>query len=84
MPLIPEKQVPRNAVRSGISSQFWEQPVHSSRSIDGLVWSLPGEPGPLSLTLSSGLSRTQQVKAVQALGLPALPSYDGSSNGVVS
>eukprot|EP00887_Chlorella_sp_A99_P007649 scaffold20.g7649.t1 len=81
--LVPEKRTSRHAVRQAISSQFWEQAVHSSRSIDGQVWQLPCEPPALSLTGSSGLSRTQQLLAAQAVGVPALPSYDGSSQGLV-
>ena len=84
MPLIPERLRSRADVKSAISSQFWEQQVHSTRSIDGVVWALPCEPPALNLVGSSGLSRTQQLLAVQALGVPALPSYDGNSEGVVS
>lgn len=83
MPLIPEKLASRNDVKSSIACQFWEQPSHSTRSIDGQVWSLPCEPPALNLTGSSGLSRTQQLIAAQALGVPAFPSYDASSQGLV-
>mgnify|MGYP001113895037 CR=1 FL=1 len=84
MPLIPEKLSSRQDVKSAIACQFWEQPSHSPRSIDGQVWSLPCEPPALNLTGSSGLSRTQQLLAAQALGLPAAPSYDADCEGLVS
>lgn len=83
MPLIPERLQSRQDVKSAIACQFWEQPSHSTRSIDGLVWSLPCEPPALNLTGSSGLSRTQQLIAAQALGAPAVPSYDANSEGLV-
>ena len=83
MPIIPEKLALRQDVKSSIACQFWEQPSHSTRSIDGQVWSLPCEPPALNLTGSSGLSRTQQLIAAQALGVPAFPSYDASAQGLV-
>ena len=83
MPLIPERLASRQAVKASIGSQFWEQPVHSSKSVDGQLWSLPCEPPPLNLLNSSGLSRTQQLLAAQAVRVPFLPSYDGSSDGLV-
>jgi hypothetical protein len=83
MPLIPERLASRQAVKASIGSQFWEQPVHSSKSVDGQLWSLPCEPPALNLTGSSGLSRTQQLLAAQAVRVPFLPSYDGSSDGLV-
>lgn len=83
MPLIPEKLASRQDVKSAIACQFWEQPSHSTRSIDGQAWSLPCEPPALNLTGSSGLSRTQQLVAAQALGVPAFPSYDAHSEGLV-
>lgn len=84
MPLIPETRRARQDVKASISSQFWEQPVHSTRSLDGQLWSLPAEPPALNLTGSSGLSRTQQLIAAQAVRVPFFPSYDGSSDGLVS
>lgn len=84
MPLIPEKRASRQSSRNAINSQFWEQPVHSAKSIDGLSWSLPCEPPTLDLTGPSGLSRTQQLIASQALRVPFFPSYDASSGGLVS
>lgn len=84
MPIVSEKAASRQGVKSSIGSQFWEQPVHSARTLDGQLWSLPGEPPPLALTGASGLSRTQQLLAAQAVRVPFLPSYDGSSEGLVS
>lgn len=84
MPLVPESRRSRQDVKASISSQFWEQPVHSTQSLDGQLWSLPCEPPALNLTGSSGLSRTQQLLAAQAARVPFFPSYDGSSDGLVS
>ena len=83
MPLHPEKLASRQEVRGAITSQFWEQAVQSTRSLDGVTKTLPSEPPPLSQAGPSGLSRTQQLLAAQALSVPALPSYDGSEGGVV-
>ena len=83
MPLIPERLRSRQDVKASIGSQFWEQPVHSTKSVDGQLWSLPCEPPALNLTGSSGLSRTQQLLATQAVRVPFFPSYDGSSDGLV-
>lgn len=47
------------------------------------MWQLPCEPPALNLTGSSGLSRTQQLIASQSLGIPAVPSYDAKSGGLV-
>ncbi|PRW57399.1 TRIGALACTOSYLDIACYLGLYCEROL chloroplastic [Chlorella sorokiniana] len=83
MPIVSEKAASRQNVKSSIASQFWEQPVHSTKSLDGQLWSLPCEPPALNLTGSSGLSRTQQLLAAQAVRVPFFPSYDGASDGVV-
>ena len=82
--IVPEIRQPRHRTRSAIASQFWESVEHSSRSIDGQVWELPCEPPALNLTGCSGLSRSQQLIAAQALGAPVVPSFDGNSDGVVS
>ena len=73
----------RQEVRSAVASHFWEQPVPSAHSLDGLAYTLPAEPLPV-LPAPSGLSRTQQLVALQALPLPAVPAYDESAGGVVS
>ena len=84
MPLLPEKLSSRGEVRGAIAAQFWDQPVQSVKSVDGLVRTLPCEPPPLGQCASSGLSRAQQMVAVQALELPFTPAYDASEGGVVS
>lgn len=83
MPIIPESRRSRQDVKASIAAQFWEQPVHSTRSLDGQLWALPCEPPPLNLTGSSGLSRTQQLIAAQAVRVPFFPSYDGGAEGLV-
>ena len=83
MPIRPEKGTSRQEVRDAIASQFWEQPVQSARTVEGLTHTLPCEPPPLTQTGFSGLSRTQQLVAAQALGVPVFPSYDHASGGVV-
>ncbi|KAL4452107.1 hypothetical protein ABPG75_007769 [Micractinium tetrahymenae] len=83
MPVTPESRQSRRDVKASIAAQFWEQPVHSSKSLDGQLWALPAEPPALSLTGSSGLSRTQQLIAAQAVRIPFVPSYDGSADGAV-
>ena len=83
MPVVPEKLSSRRGSRSAIASQFWESAEHSTRYIDGQAWELPCEPPALNLTGSSGLSRSQQLIAAQSLGVPAFPSYDGNSGGLV-
>ncbi len=84
MPLIPEKGSHRRGVRTAISSQFWEQPVSSTRSLDGLCYQQPGEPPPMSQLAGSGVVRAQQLIAGRAGGLPILPGYDLESGGLVS
>eukprot|EP00884_Botryococcus_braunii_P003685 jgi/Botrbrau1/13317/Bobra.0315s0015.1 len=83
MPVLPDKLSQRQKVRGAIASQFWEQPIASSRAIDGIARTLPCEPPPLSQTAPSGLSRSQQLLAAQALHIPALPAFDGSHGGLV-
>ncbi|KAH7622361.1 hypothetical protein NADE_004948 [Nannochloris sp. 'desiccata'] len=83
MPVVAEKLSSRHGSRKAIASQFWESAEHSTRYIDGQVWELPCEPPALNLTGSSGLSRSQQLIAAQALRLPVVPSYDGNSGGLV-
>lgn len=83
MPVVPEKLSSRSASRSGISSQFWNSLEHSTRYIDGQAWELPCEPPALNLTGSSGLSRSQQLIAAAAVGVPVFPSFDGNSGGLV-
>ena len=65
-----------------MDAHFWEQPVQSAHSLDGLAHSLPTEPLPVT-ALPSGLSRTQQLLASQALSIPVFPSYDAPEGGVV-
>ena len=82
MPLVPERLAARQEVRHAIDVHFWEQPVQSAQALDGLAYSLPAEPLPLS-PLPSGLSRTQQLLAAQALSIPVLPAFDGQEGGLV-
>ncbi|KAK9806896.1 hypothetical protein WJX72_006721 [[Myrmecia] bisecta] len=83
MPLVPEKLGARQEVRCAVCAQFWEQPVQSSKSSDGLARTLPCEPPPLSLTSPTGLNRTQELLAIQALGIPCMPAFDADGGGVV-
>ncbi|KAK9866729.1 hypothetical protein WJX84_000719 [Apatococcus fuscideae] len=83
MPLIPEKGTSRRGVRTAISSQFWEQPVASVRSLDGLCYNQPGEPPPLSQLAGSGVVRAQQLIVGRAAGVAVLPGYDLASGGLV-
>jgi hypothetical protein len=78
--IIPEKS---NRTRSAVHCQFWDNQEHSPRSIDGVTWKLPCEPTATPLSAPSGLSRSQQLIAAQAVGIPALPSYDDSNGGLV-
>ena len=57
--------------------------MQSTRSLDGLARTLPCEPPPLAQTCASGLSRTQQLLALQALWFPCVPSYDADMGGLV-
>ena len=57
--------------------------LQSTRSLDGLARTLPCEPPPLAQTCASGLSRTQQLLALQALWFPCVPSYDADMGGLV-
>lgn len=83
MPIVPERVRTRQEVRGAINGQFWGQEVATPRSIDGKGQSLPCEPVPLGLTTPPGISRTQQLLAAQAWGLPAMPGYCGESGGLV-
>ena len=83
MTFLPEKLSSRGEVRGSIASQFWDQPAQSAKCLDGLVRTLPCEPPPLQQCSTSGLSRTQQLVAAQALDLPFFPSYVASEGGLV-
>lgn len=83
MPLLPEKLSSRGEVRGGVASQFWDQSVQSTKSLEGLVRTLPCEPPPLSQSASSGLTRSQQIVAAQALDIPFTPAYAADEGGVV-
>ncbi|KAL0051417.1 hypothetical protein WJX82_007067 [Trebouxia sp. C0006] len=83
MPLVPEKLNSRQEVRNAIASQFWDQPAHSVRSLDGMARTLPCEPPPVGQTAASGLLRPQQLLITQAAGLPVLPGFSRHDGGVV-
>lgn len=83
MPLLPEKLGSRGEVRGAIGSQFWDQSVQSPVSINGLVCTLPCEPPPLLMSAASGLTRSQQMVAAQALDIPFTPSFVADEGGVV-
>ena len=84
MPLVPEKLNSRQEVRNAISSQFWDQPVHSGRLVDGVATTLACEPPPPGQTAASGLLRPQELLITQAAGVPAMPGYSEHSGGLVS
>lgn len=84
MPLVPEKLNSRQEVRNAISSQFWDQPVHSVRSLDGTARTLPCEPPPIGQTAASGLLRSQELLATQAAGLTVMPGFSSQDGGLVS
>ena len=84
MPLVPEKLSSRQEVRNAIASQFWDQPAHSARSLDGTARTLACEPPPVGLTAASGLLRPQQLLVTQAAGVPVMPGFSRSDGGVVS
>lgn len=83
MPLVPEKLNSRQEVRNAIASQFWDQPAHSVRSLDGMARTLACEPPPVGQTAASGLLRPQQLLITQAAGLPVLPGFSRHDGGVV-
>lgn len=83
MPILPEKLSSRGEVRGAVASQFWDQSVQSPISIDGLVRTLPCEPPPLFQCGASGLARSQQMVAAQALDIPFTPSYVQKEGGLV-
>lgn len=67
-----------------LPSQFWNEEVSSSRSLDGVVHALRAEPPPLGLVAGSRLSRSQQLLLLQRfLGIPCTPSFavDADNNG---
>lgn len=80
-PIVPERLEPRRAARSALPSHFWGLEHSSSARLDGVAWSAPGEPAPLPLLAPSGLVRTQELLALQALGAPAVPAWHGGSPG---
>ena len=84
MPIVPEKLNSRQEVRNAISSQFWDQTVHSARSLDGTARTLACEPPPVGQTAASGLLRSQELLTTQAAGVPVMPGYCKQHGGVVS
>ena len=84
MPLVPEKLNSRQGVRNAISSQFWDQPVQSGRSIDGVARLHACEPPPAGQTAAAGLMRSQELLVTQAAGLPVMPGFSEDNGGVVS
>ena len=84
MPIVPEKLNSRQEIRNAISSQFWDQTVHSARSLDGTGRTLACEPPPVGQTAASGLLRSQELLTTQAAGVPVMPGYCKQHGGVVS
>lgn len=84
MPIVPEKLNSRQEVRNAISSQFWDQTVHSVRSLDGTARTLACEPPPVGQTGASGLVRSQELLTTQAAGVPLMPGFCKHHGGVVS
>ncbi|KAL3142995.1 hypothetical protein ABBQ38_003276 [Trebouxia sp. C0009 RCD-2024] len=83
MPIVPEKLNSRQEVRNAISSQFWDQTVHSVRSLDGTARTLACEPPPVGQTGASGLVRSQELLTTQAAGVPLMPGFCKHHGGVV-
>ena len=84
MPLVPEKLNSRQEVRNAITSQFWDQPVQSGRSVDGTARTHACEPPPAGQTAAGGLLRSQQLLVTQAACLPVMPGFTQDHGGVVS
>ncbi|KAI5062571.1 hypothetical protein GOP47_0023110 [Adiantum capillus-veneris] len=63
-----------------VDSQFWNQETESSRTVDGVVHTLPFEPPPLGFQRSNRLIRSQQLLLLQEYGsFPVTPSFsDGA------
>ncbi|EFJ16013.1 hypothetical protein SELMODRAFT_117300 [Selaginella moellendorffii] len=60
---------------SSLASQFWNEEVESTRSLEACVRSLPREPPPLAMVRGSKISRSQQLLLLQRLlRLPFAPS----------
>lgn len=63
-------------MRSILPSQFWNEEVSSSRSLDGVAHAVPAAPPPLGLVAGTRLSRSQQLLLLQRfLAIPCTPSY---------
>eukprot|EP00897_Mesotaenium_endlicherianum_P009851 jgi/Mesen1/8895/ME000535S08204 len=59
-----------------LASQFWNQEVESTRSLEAVARTLPSEPPPLGITQGSRISRAQQLLLLQRfLPVPFTPSY---------
>lgn len=56
--------------------------LQSPRSFSGQCQTLPCEPPPLSQCAFQGLNKAQQMIAIQALGLPAVPAYNVTDGGL--
>lgn len=61
----------------------WQCSLQSPRSFSGQCQTLPCEPPPLAQCAFQGLNKAQQMIAIQAIGLPAIPAYDVNDGGVV-
>lgn len=63
-----------------MDSQFWDQPISSSQTLEGCAYSIPGDPFPLEVTRASKALRVQQLSVLgNGFPLGTIPSLSPTS-----
>ncbi|KAJ6872371.1 hypothetical protein NC651_031471 [Populus alba x Populus x berolinensis] len=67
-------------LRTAVDSQFWDQPISSSQTLEGCAYSIPGDPFPLEVTRASKALRVQQLSVLgNGFPLGTIPSFSPTS-----
>ncbi|XP_011031719.1 PREDICTED: protein TRIGALACTOSYLDIACYLGLYCEROL 4, chloroplastic [Populus euphratica] len=67
-------------LRTAMDSQFWDQPISSSQTLEGCAYSIPGDPFPLEVTRASKALRVQQLSVLgNGFPLGTIPSFSPTS-----
>ena len=70
--------------KAAFGKAFWDQEAESAAALDGHVRVHQSHAPPFSLTMPSGLARSQQLYMMQRfLNIPATPSYVKTEGGMV-
>ena len=80
----PLQQRAMEPTKAAFGKAFWDQEAESAAALDGHVRVHQSHAPPFSLTMPSGLARSQQLYMMQRfLNIPATPSYVKTEGGMV-